>query len=180
VEVVPGSLRCPPQTELREVPSFSNGSMVPGVCFTRRSDYNTENLQTVEHWPPPRDTQVKDLPQTLYLLQDVHCRIFWHRQATFPSHWRETDLPVVPEGRCCFPMLERVTLFGNIDESNVGIGGVPSQIWDSWKWVVACYRRTLFRAEKNYCMTQWQLMAIVKTVDHFRKYLYGQQFRLST
>ena len=33
-------------------------------------------------------------------------------------------------------------------------------------------------AERNYCVTSRELLAVVKAVKHFQPYLYGQKFRL--
>jgi hypothetical protein len=40
---------------------------------------------------------------------------------------------------------------------------------------VQAYSRTLSSVERSYCMTWWELLAIVK-MEHFHKYLYGQEF----
>jgi len=45
---------------------------------------------------------------------------------------------------------------------------------------VAYYSKTLEAAEKNYCITMKELLAVVKAVKHFRTYLYGRTFRLRT
>ena len=68
----------------------------------------------------------------------------------------------------------------NTDASNVGIGGVLSQIQDGQERVIAYFSKRLNKAERNYCVTRRELLAIVKTVEHFHKYLYGQQFHLRT
>jgi hypothetical protein len=46
--------------------------------------------------------------------------------------------------------------------------------------VVACYSKTLFKAKRNYCVIHWELLAVGKTMEHFYKYLYGQEFQLRT
>jgi hypothetical protein len=46
--------------------------------------------------------------------------------------------------------------------------------------VVSFFSKTLTRAEKNWCVTRQELLAIVKTVEHFDKYLCGQEFHLHT
>jgi hypothetical protein len=46
--------------------------------------------------------------------------------------------------------------------------------------VIAYYSKTLSKAERNYCVTRRELLAIVKTLEHCHKYLYGQQFHLRT
>jgi hypothetical protein len=66
------------------------------------------------------------------------------------------------------------------DANNVGIGGVLSQVQDRQERVIAYYSKTLNKAERNYCVTCRELLAIVKTLEHFHKYLYGQGFHLRT
>jgi hypothetical protein len=38
----------------------------------------------------------------------------------------------------------------------------------------------LSKADRNYCATRRELLAIVKIQEHFHKYLYGQEFHLRT
>jgi hypothetical protein len=46
--------------------------------------------------------------------------------------------------------------------------------------VVAYFSKTLLKADRNYCMTRRELLAILKTLEHFHKYLYRQEFHLLT
>lgn len=66
------------------------------------------------------------------------------------------------------------------DASNTGIGGVLSQVIDGQEKVIAYYSKILAKPERNYCVTRRELLAIVESVKHFHKYLYGQQFQLRT
>jgi hypothetical protein len=66
------------------------------------------------------------------------------------------------------------------DASNVGIGGVLSEVQGGQERVIAYYSKTLNKAEINYCVTRRELLAIVRTMEHFHKYLYGQEFHLRT
>jgi hypothetical protein len=36
----------------------------------------------------------------------------------------------------------------------------------------------LNKAERNYCITRWELLAIVRPLEHFYKYLYRQELNL--
>jgi hypothetical protein len=45
---------------------------------------------------------------------------------------------------------------------------------------MAYYCKMLNKAERNYCFTQRELLAIVRTLEHFHKYLYEQEFHLCT
>ena len=65
------------------------------------------------------------------------------------------------------------------DASNVWIGGVLSQVQDGSKHVVTYFSTTLSKAEMN-CVTRRELLATVKSLEHFYKYLYGQKFLLRT
>ena len=66
------------------------------------------------------------------------------------------------------------------DASAVGVGGVLSQVQDGKERVIAYFSKTLGGAEQNYCVTRRELLAVIKSVQHFRPYLYGRPFRLRT
>ena len=66
------------------------------------------------------------------------------------------------------------------DASNLGIGGVLSQQQDGEERVIAYYSAALSCAERNYCVTRKELLAVVKAVKHFHPYLYGREFLLRT
>jgi hypothetical protein len=56
------------------------------------------------------------------------------------------------------------------DASNWGIGGVLSQVQDGQERVIAYYSKTLNKAERNYCVTRRELLAIARTLEHSHKY----------
>jgi len=60
------------------------------------------------------------------------------------------------------------------------IGAVLSQVQKGRKVVVAYYSKSLSPIERNYCTTQKELLAVIKSVKPFRPYLYGRRFRLRT
>jgi hypothetical protein len=66
------------------------------------------------------------------------------------------------------------------DVSDVGIAGALSQIVEGWECVTAYYNKMLKKAERNYCVTRWKLLAIVRIQEHFCKYFYRQGFHLCT
>jgi len=66
------------------------------------------------------------------------------------------------------------------DASDHSVGAVLSQVQGGSEVVVAYYSKTLAAAEKNYCTTRKELLAVVKAVKHFRPYLYGRTFCLRT
>uniref|UniRef100_A0AAZ1X8S4 Gypsy retrotransposon integrase-like protein 1 n=1 Tax=Oreochromis aureus TaxID=47969 RepID=A0AAZ1X8S4_OREAU len=66
------------------------------------------------------------------------------------------------------------------DASNVGVRAVLSQQGEAGERVVAYFSRALGRAERNYCVTRRELLAVVLAVRHFRPYLHGCRFLLRT
>lgn len=66
------------------------------------------------------------------------------------------------------------------DASGRGVGAVLSQEQNGHERVIAYYSRSLTRRERNYCVTRKELLAVVKAVEKFHYYLYGQKFVVRT
>jgi transposase InsO family protein len=66
------------------------------------------------------------------------------------------------------------------DASNDGLGAVLSQHQNGEEKVIAYWSKTLSPAERNYCVTRRELLAVIEACKHFRPYLYGRKFKLRT
>ena len=66
------------------------------------------------------------------------------------------------------------------DASDIAIGSVLSQKIDNKERVLAYASRTLSKAERKYCVTRKELLALVYFVKYFRHYLYGREFTVRT
>lgn len=66
------------------------------------------------------------------------------------------------------------------DASNMAIGGILSQVQDGKEKVIGYFSKVLSKPERNYCVTRRELLAAVKSMEHFYKYLYGREFLLRT
>lgn len=64
--------------------------------------------------------------------------------------------------------------------SNVAIGAVLSQIQDDREKVIVYLSKVLEKPERNYCVTRRELLAVIKSVEHFYHYLYGRKFLIRT
>ena len=79
-----------------------------------------------------------------------------------------------------FPKFSKPFLLGT-DASDNGFGTVLSQVQeDGQECVIAYASRMLTKAERRYCVTRRELLAVVTFVHHFHHYLLGQQFTLRT
>ena len=66
------------------------------------------------------------------------------------------------------------------DASDKAIGAVLSQVQDGKERVVAYGSFVLSTAQRNYCVTRRELLAIVVFTKHFRHYLLGNKFKVRT
>lgn len=66
------------------------------------------------------------------------------------------------------------------DASNFAIGAVHSQVIDGKERPIAYASLTLSKAEKQYCVTRKELLAVVHFCKYFKHYLYGKRFTVRT
>jgi len=66
------------------------------------------------------------------------------------------------------------------DACDVSIGAVISQVQDGVERAIAYGSRTLSKTEKNYCVTDRELLAVVYFIRYYRHYLLGRHFVLRT
>lgn len=78
-----------------------------------------------------------------------------------------------------FPQIDQPFIL-DTDASNHGLGAVLSQIQGGEEKVIAYYSCTLNPAQRNYCTTRKELLAVIKGTKHFHHYLYGRRFLLRT
>ncbi|MCG8045846.1 MAG: RNase H-like domain-containing protein [Candidatus Thiodiazotropha endolucinida] len=62
------------------------------------------------------------------------------------------------------------------DASNIGISGVLSQMQNGEERVISYGSRTLSKSERNYCVTDRELLAVRYFVEYYRQYLLGRKF----
>ena len=79
-----------------------------------------------------------------------------------------------------YPMNEAGQFFLDVDASGVGIGGVLAQEQEGRERVIAYASRAMNKAEKNYCITEKELLAVVYFIQYFRQYLLGRKFIVRT
>ena len=70
--------------------------------------------------------------------------------------------------------------FLDCDASGYAIGGVLSQMQDGVERVIAYGSKMLNKAERNYCVTDKELLSLRYFVEYYRQYLLGRKFTVRT
>lgn len=192
-------------SKLRE----ANLKLSPKKCslFKRKVNYlghviskdgiqtDPEKISAVKDWPIPRDkTAVRaflglcsyyrrfvknfsDIAKPLHELTEEKRQFDWTDRCTASFNDLKRRL-------CETPILgypdPEVDFIVDTDASNTGIGGVLSQKKGDNEVVIAYFSKSLSKPERNYCVTRRELLAVVKTLQHFRRYLLGRKFRIRT
>lgn len=68
----------------------------------------------------------------------------------------------------------------DVDASDLGIGGILHQVQGDRERVIAYASRSLNKAERNYCITEKELLAVRYFIEYFRQYLLGRRFKVRT
>ena len=70
-----------------------------------------------------------------------------------------------------FPNMEGKFII-DTEASNLGMGAVLSQVQDGQEKVICFYSKCFSKAERRYCVTRRELLAIVMAIKNFHRYLY--------
>ena len=154
-----------------------------------------EKVKKVQDWPPPQD------------IHEVRCALglfsYYRRfipnfstvakplvvltEKNQPFKWGATQQAAFDRLKELFgeaPILAHPRSDGDFildtDASNEGIGAVLSQIQDGEERVIAFASKTLSRAERNYCITRRELLAVVVFCEQFKHFLVGRKFEVRT
>ncbi|GBL76562.1 Retrovirus-related Pol polyprotein from transposon 297 [Araneus ventricosus] len=129
-----------------------------------------EKIRAVVDWPRPET--VHDLRSFLGL-----CTYYRRFVKNFSTIARPKNK--LTEAKSNFNWTEEYFIL-DTDASNEGIGAVLSQNIGNEERAIAYFSKSLGKPERNYCVTRKELLAIVKSIEHFHHYLFGQEFLLLT
>lgn len=154
-----------------------------------------EKVQAMRHWPVP--TNLRELKSFLGLAS--YCRRFVHSVSCiaaplFRLQQKDCDFTWNTECEQAFSSLKKALTESPIltppdsnlpfvldtDGSDVGMGAVLSQVGPEGEMVVVYFSKTFNKPERCYCVTLRELLAIMRTVSHFKCYLCGLPFAVRT
>ena len=151
--------------------------------------------QCVADWPQPKN--VKEVRQFTGLCAYYRHYVPNFAQISCPLHkLTEKDRPFLWTEECtkAFKDLKRLLTsrpflaypipgleyYNDSDASAEALGSIISQVQDGHERVISNYSRSFMKAERNYCVTRRELLAIVDSVKHFHSYLYGSKCTFRT
>jgi len=154
-----------------------------------------EKIAAVREWPIPHNKKqlrsflgfcsyyrrfvrnFSSIAKPLYILTEDQVKFCWGEEQ---QHVFETLKQVLTSSPVLsFPFGDGKFIL-DTDASNIGIGAVLSQIQGEEEKVIAYFSRVLNKAERNYCVTRRELLAIVDSMKFFRHYLLGRRFKIRT
>ena len=156
---------------------------------------NPENIEKIINWPVPTNVTevrtilgmasyyrrfVKDFSKRVHALVELtkkNNRFHW----TFECQREFEDIKETLTGPeiMGYPLDDGKFIL-DTDACDVSIGAVLSQMQDGRERVIAYASRTLNKAERNYCVTDRELLAIRYFTEYFRQYLLGRHFTVRT
>lgn len=165
------------------------------VVSEKGIETSDSKIQSIREWPRPRDKHevrsflgictyyrrfvegFADIAAPLHKLTEANNTFAWNQKC-------EDSFRRLKAALCSSPILAYPKRQGQFildtDASNIGIGAVLSQVQDGEEKVIEYYSKILTKPERNYCVTRKELLAIVKSVDHFHWYLSGKEFLVRT
>ena len=157
---------------------------------------NPSNISKIMEWPAPKS--VKEIRQ--FIAMGSYYRKFVKNFAKIvrpmvdltkkdkPFIWtsacqaafEELKTALVSPPIMGYPLQDAGKFILDVDASDVGIGGVLHQVQEGQERVISYGSRALNKAEKNYCITEKELLAVRYFVEYYRQYLLGRHFTVRT
>ena len=186
----------------------ANLKLAPGKChlFRREVKYlghivtkkgittHPNKIQCVQSWPRPQClTELRsflglcsyyrkfiqgfaEISRPLTRLTEKNQPFVWGQDAE--RVFQKLKITLVQPPILSFP--KEGTFILDTDASGVAIGAVLSPKQDGVEKVIAYFSRSLDGTQRQYCLTRRELLAVIKSLDHFNPYLYGRKFVVRT
>ncbi|GBN45417.1 Retrovirus-related Pol polyprotein from transposon 412, partial [Araneus ventricosus] len=117
------------------------------------------------------------IARLLHKLTEATSNINWTEECE--KSFNNLNRALITSSVLTYPRTDKEFIL-DTDASNEGIGDVLSQKTENEECVIAYFSNSLDKPERNYCVTRKELIAIVKSIEHFHHYLCGRKFLLRT
>ena len=154
-----------------------------------------KKTQVIRDWPRPNDIhkvrsflgfcsyyrrfvpKFAEIAKPLHRLSEKHQKFVWSDECNQAFETLKNKMVTAPI--LAHPDFKEHFIL-DTDASDVAIGAVLSQTVNGQERVIAFASRALTKAERRYCVTRKELLALVHFVKYFRHYLYGKSFTVRT
>ena len=154
-----------------------------------------DKIKAVSEWPIPRCVKevrgflgfcgyyrrfvrgFSMIASPLYKLTEIDRKFIWDEDCTEAFQELKSSLTHAPI--LSFPTPDGQIIV-DTDASGYGLGIVISQLQEDQEKVLLYDSVALDRAERNYCVTRRELLAIVTAVKKFHHYFYGRSVKIRT
>jgi len=165
------------------------------IVSERGISTDPEKISAVKNWPVPQNRKqlrsflgfcfyyrkfIKGfslIAKPLFTLTEHQVKFEW--SSSCQKAFQELKQKLISSPILSFPK-EQGQFILDTDASNHGVGAVLSQVQNGTEKVIAYLSRVLNKAERNYCITRRELLAIVASLKSFHHYLYGRKFKIRT
>ena len=155
---------------------------------------DAEKTKAVREWPVPRNvTELRSfiglcsymrkfingfssICKPLHVLTQKDQKFLWNDECQDAFEKLKVALTSAPV--LGFPQESEGIFICDADASNDALGSVLSQVQNGQERVIGYYSKCFNKAERRYCTTRKELVAIVSSIKHWHHYLYGRHFKV--
>ncbi|CAG2203682.1 unnamed protein product [Mytilus edulis] len=114
-----------------------------------------------------------EIARPLHQLTEANQKFHWSDDCQ--SAFKELKTKLISTPILSYPRDQGLFIL-DADASNDSMGAVLSQVQDGYEKVICYYSKVFHKAERKYCVTTRELLAVVSSVKQFHHYLYGHHF----
>ena len=170
-------------------------SFLGHIVSTEGISADPTKIESVKTWPSPKTITdvrsfmgtcsyyrrfIKDfaaIARPMHKLTEKNCPFNWTEECE--TAFQKLKITLITAPVLGFPDMSKHFLL-DTDASGFGIGAVLSQVTDGKEVVIAYFSKALSKAQRQYCVTRRELLAVILGVKHFHHYLYGTRFIVRT
>ena len=155
---------------------------------------DAEKTKAVREWPVPRNVSelrsfiglcsymrkfingFSSICKPLHVLTQKDQKFLWNDECQ--DAFEKLKVALTSTLVLGFPQESEGIFICDADASNDALGSVLSQVQNGQERVIGYYSKCFNKAERRYCTTRKELVAVVSSIKHWHHYLYGRHFKV--